>query len=244
MTLALAAAGLLAAALVKGAIGFGFPVVATPLVALAVGVKPAIATLILPNLAMDALQARRRPGLRAAFRRHATLNVAGVLGMFAGTALLAQVSDRHALLLLGLVVVAFAAITASGLTPRVGPAWEPWLSPPVGFLAGVIGGVTNVPGTPLVLYFYAIGLDKAEFVRSVAVSFIVLKAAQLAAVGGAGLLTLPLLGLSLPATLLALTGFGLGLRLQDRLSPAAFNRAVLAALALLGTWLVVRALRG
>jgi len=32
-----------------------------------------------------------------------------------------------------------------------------------GFVAGVVGGITNVPGTPLAMYFYALGMSKTDF---------------------------------------------------------------------------------
>jgi hypothetical protein len=40
----------------------------------------------------------------------------------------------------------------------------------------------------------------------------------------------------------ALAGFAVGLRVQDRLDARAFNRAVLGFLALLGLWLAARSL--
>ena len=116
-----------------------------------------------------------------------------------------------------------------------------WLSPLAGLIVGTVGGVTNVPGTPLAMYFYALALPKHEFVQSVAFTFLVYKTVQLGAVAWYGLMTWALLGASLALTAAALAGFAVGLRLQDRLEPAAFNRAVLAFLAALGVWLVVRA---
>jgi uncharacterized membrane protein YfcA len=231
----------LAAAFVKGAVAFGFPTLATPLLALVVDVKTAIAILILPNLAMDAIQALRRPGLGGVLRRHAVLYAAGVIGTFAGTYALRQLSDRQALLVLGVFVIAFVALNASRLALRVPPGWERFLAAPVGILAGVLGGITNAHGTPLVLYFYALGLDKADFVRAIALAFIVYKAAQLVAILQAGMMTPALFGLSVLASAVALGGFRLGLAVQDRLNQRAFNRAVLAVLAALGTFLVVRA---
>jgi uncharacterized membrane protein YfcA len=112
----------------------------------------------------------------------------------------------------------------------------------VGFVAGVVGGITNVPGTPLVLYFYALGLTKGEFVSAVSFTFVLYKLVQLAAVTWYGLMSAPLLGWSLLLTVAALGGFALGLRVQDRLEPRAFNRTVLAFLAVLGAWLVARSL--
>jgi len=60
MTFVAGALAVLAAAFIKGAVAFGFPLVATPLLALAVGVKTAVAVSILPNIVMDSVQLVRR----------------------------------------------------------------------------------------------------------------------------------------------------------------------------------------
>jgi uncharacterized protein len=234
------ALAVLAAALVKGAVAFGFPLVATPLLALAVGVKTAVAVSIIPNIAMDSVQLVRRGHALATVRRMLSLIVFSMIGMWLGTRLLVLLPGRLASIVLGIFVLAFAAVNASGLTLAVPRAWERWLSPPVGLAAGVLGGLTNVPGTPMVLYFVALGLDKYEFVRAVAVTFIVVKVVQLAAVVWYGLLDLHLLAVSLGFTVAALVGFTAGLKLQDWLPARAFNRAVLALLVVTGLWLIVR----
>jgi uncharacterized membrane protein YfcA len=58
-----------------------------------------------------------------------------------------------------------------------------------------------------------------------------------------GLLPWSLVGLSTVLIAIALGGFAVGLRVQDRLDQRTFNRAVLVFLAVLGVWLLVRALR-
>jgi uncharacterized membrane protein YfcA len=243
MATALGIAGILLASFIKGAIGFGFPAVSTPLLALVMDVKQAVAVLIVPNLVMDGIQVLRRQGFVQTVRRHAMLYAFGIGGTFFGTKLLALVSSRDALLILGGFVLAFVAVNASSLSLSVRPGWEWFVSPSVGLVAGVVGGITNVQGTPLVLYFYALGLPKAEFVRTVSVSFIIYKLAQLAAVIQFGLMTWPLFGLSVLASGLSLGTFWLGLKVQDRVAQATFNRAVLCFLALLGAFLIFRALR-
>lgn len=199
--------------------------------------------LILPNIVMDAVQAIRRGGdLLGTARRFALMVGCGAVGTVAGTHLLAVVSARTATLALGLTVLTFVALNATRWTPRVPLGRERMLDVPVGFIAGVVGGLTNVPGTPLVIYFYALGLSKPDFVRSVAVTFLLYKVFQLGAVTWYGLLTWQLLGLSAGLTLVALVGFRMGLVIQDRLDQRAFNGVVLGFLGLLGAWLTVRAL--
>jgi uncharacterized membrane protein YfcA len=239
----LAAGVVLLAALIKGAIGFGFPTLGTPLLSLVMDVKAAVVVLLVPNIAMDGIQFARRGAPMATVRRFAILLVFGAVGTVVGTRLLVALSSGAATLILGAFIVTFVTLNVTGVAPRVPRRWEPWLSPVAGLVAGIVGGITNVPGTPLVMYFHALGLGKHEFVSSVAFTFVVYKIIQLGAVSYYGLLTPSRLGTSLLLTAVALGGFALGLRVQDRLEPRAFNRAVLVFLAALGVWLVARGLR-
>jgi uncharacterized membrane protein YfcA len=229
-----------AAAFVKGAIGFGFPTLGTPLLALVVDVKTAFLVLIVPNIVMDGLQFVRSGAQGVTARRLLPLVATGAIGMVLGTHLLAMLSARTVMLILGSFILAFVALSVTRLSPRLPPGWEPWASPVVGFVAGVVGGITNVPGTPLVLYFYALGLPKREFVSAVAFSFVLYKLVQLGAVTWYGLMSGPLLAWSLLLTVVALAAFALGLRVQDRMEPRTFNRVVLVFLGALGAWLVMR----
>jgi hypothetical protein len=237
----LSLAVVLAAAFVKGAVGFGFPTISTPVLALFIDVKSAVALLLLPNITMDAIQIVRRPGLADSLWRHAGLYAGGVVGMVGGTYLLRLATDRAALLILGAFVLVFVALNAAGLRFHVAPAWERRVAPPVGVLAGLVGGLTNVP-LPALLYLYALQMDKAEFVRSLSLAFIILKTTQLLTVTGVGLMSPALLRLSLLATGVALAAFWLGLRVQDRMNQRAFNRAVLAVMTVVGLLLLGRGL--
>ncbi len=238
--LVLVALAVALSAFVKGSIGFGFPTLGTPLLALLVDVKTAFLLLIVPNIVMDGLQFVRAGAPRALARRMAPLVACGAVGMVVGTYLLALLASRSVMLILGLFILGFVALSVTKLSPRLPPHWEPWASPVVGFVAGVVGGITNVPGTPLVVYFYALGLSKREFVGAVAFTFVLYKLVQLAAVSWYGLMTWTLLGWSLLLTVAALGAFALGLRVQDRLEPRTFNRVVLGFLAVLGAWIVIR----
>jgi len=207
-----------------------------------VDVKTAVAALVIPNLVMDGLQLRRQGPLGATPRRLAPLLVFTMLGTIVGTKLLVVLSGRTATLILGAFVLGFVALDLARFSPRVPAGWERLLAPPVGLAAGVMGGITSAPGTALAIYFVALGMDKREFVRSIAFTFLVVKAVQLASLGWYGLLGWPLVLGSLGLTAAGLAGFGLGVRVQDRLDQRAFNRGVLLFLATLGAWLVVRTL--
>ena len=81
----------------KGSIAFGFPVVATPLLALVLDVKTAVAISLVPNIVMDGVQVCRRGGVLAGVRRLLALLVFGLLGMVLGTRLLVVLPPHVAL---------------------------------------------------------------------------------------------------------------------------------------------------
>jgi uncharacterized membrane protein YfcA len=242
MAPALAVAVTLVSAFVKGAIGFGFPTLGTPLLSLVVDVKTAVVVLIVPNIVMDGLQFARQGAPLGTVRRFAVLLVFGAVGTVMGTRLLVSLSSRAATSILGAFILVFVALGVANATPRVPPRWEQWLSTVAGLLTGIVGGITNVPGTPLIIYFQALRLTKREFLSSVSFTFVVYKLVQLGAVLHYGLLPPSLLPASLALTIVALVGFAIGLKVQDRLEQQTFNRAVLIFLAALGLWLVVRSL--
>jgi len=235
------AAAVLLAALVKGAVSFGFTPLATPLLALVMDVKSAVAVLIIPNIVMDGLQLLRLGDFGGVARRMAVLLVFGAAGTVLGTWLHVLLPPSVATFVLGAFALVFVALSLTRRQPVVPAAWARWLAVPVGLIAGVIGGVTNGPGLPLVMYFYSLRLSKHDFIRSVAFTFVVYKVIQVGTVVWFGLLTWRLLGVSLALTAVALGGFRLGLLLQDRFEPVTFNRFVLLFLGGLGIWLVVRA---
>src|SRR5262249_55113041 len=196
-----------------------------------VDVKSAVVLLIVPNIVMDALQFARRGAPLATVKRFSGLLIGGAIGTVLGTRLLVALSSRAAMLVLGGFIVVFVVLALSGLPLRLPSAWEQWLSPIAGLLVGIVGGITNVPGTPLVIYFQALGLPKHEFVSSVSFTFVVYKLVQLGAVVYYGLFPSSLVAPSAGLTVVALAGFALGLQIQDRLEPRTLNRAVLGFLA-------------
>lgn len=243
LTWALGLTGVALAAFVKGAVGFGYPLIATPLLALATDVRTAVAVLVVPNILMDVLQVIRQPGLVGAMRRRASLLATGILGTVLGTQFLATISTRGLFVTLGVTVLVFVALSLARPAWRISPGMEGPLSPVVGLVAGVLGGLTNTPAVVVTPYYYALGLPKAEFVRALSATFLTFKLTQLGAVWQVGLLDRRIWLPWAAAALVSLAAFRLGLVAQDRVPQATFNRAVLVLLAVVGVAMLARAAR-
>lgn len=235
------AAVLLLAAFVKGTSGMGFPLIATPMVALLLDIRTAVVILIIPNLLMDATQIFRGSLSIEIFRRFKWLLLWTVLGVFLGTKVLVMLPAWILNLTLGVTVLAFVAWSMLRVEFSISPRLEKNLSPVVGIVGGFLNGMTNAAGPVPAIYLYSLKLSKVEFIKSIATIFIVTKLSQLAAVSTWNLFDRATLELSLGVTLFVLAGFYLGLKAQDRVNQATFNRALLAILFAIGVVLIWRA---
>jgi uncharacterized membrane protein YfcA len=242
LTTILVGISLLVAAFVKGTTGLGFPMIATPTVALLLDIRTAVTILIIPNLVMDVTQVFRGGFPHALWRRFAWLLVLTVIGVFLGTKVLVLLPLWILNFFLGVMVLLFVLSNWLRFEFTISPRAERILSPPAGLIGGFLNGMTNAAGPSLAIYLYSLRLQKTEFIKALATIFVITKASQLAAVSTWNLLNWGTLGLSLKVTLIVLLGFYAGLKIQDQVNQQTFNRGLLVLLFAIGVILIARAL--
>jgi uncharacterized membrane protein YfcA len=241
-TYVLVGAALLLAAFVKGASGLGFPLIATPMVALLLDIRTAVTVLILPNLFMDSAQVIRDGIPYDVFRRFSSLLLPTIIGVFLGTMALVNTPLWILNLCLGIMVLLFVGSNLLKFDFTISRQSEKVLSPTFGFVSGFLNGLTNAAGPTLAIYLYSLKLEKRVFVKSIATIFVVTKVSQLLAISTWNLFNSETISLSLQVLLFTLAGFYAGIKAQDRVNQRTFNRGLLALLTVIGVMLLARAL--
>ena len=242
LTYGLVGLALLLAGFVKGASGMGFPLIATPSLALLLDIRIAITILIIPNLVMDVAQVFRRGFPFDVLRRFGSFALTTLIGVFLGTKVLVTLPLWVLNLCLGVMVLVFVVSNWLRFEFTISPEQEKKLSLPAGLVSGFLNGLTNAAGPALAIYLYSLKLSKMEFIKSIATIFIITKLSQLIAVSTWNLFNAATLALSLEVTLFVLLGFYGGLKTQDRINQQNFNRGLLFLLFVIGATLVLRAL--
>jgi uncharacterized protein len=242
LTYILVGVTLLFAAFVKGASGMGFPLIATPTVALLLDIRIAITILIIPNIVMDVAQVFRGGFLFQVVRRFAWFLLMTIVGVFLGTKVLVTLPLWVLNLCLGMMVLMFVISNWLRFEFTIPPRLEKKLSVPAGLIGGFLNGMTNAAGPALAMYLYSLKLSKTEFIKSIATIFIITKLSQLLAVSTWNLFNWGTLSLSLGVTLFVLLGFYGGLKIQDRVNLQTFSRGLLILLFIIGVTLIWRAL--
>jgi len=249
LSLGLAAFAFAVAALagfVKGLVGFAMPMILISGLGSAVPPETALAWLIVPTLISNLWQALRQ-GLgaaRASLWRFRRFLLAGFVVMLASAQLVRVLPGGVMLLIIGVPMTLYAALTLAGRPLRLPHPPGRGVEVGTGAVAGFFGGISGVWGPPTVALLTALDTAKAEHVRVQGVVYaagaVVLTGAHL----GSGVLDAATLPVSAALAVPALLGMWAGLRIHDRIAQDTFRRLTLAVLLLAGLNLVRRGLAG
>ena len=215
------------ASTVKGAIGFGFPLVSIPLLSAIIGPRAAVPLIAIPTLLSNVIMVSR--GSASPASTHLMLAIAGlVVGTVAGAAAIKLLDPRHLSILVGAVALGYVVATAFRLTALVPERAGRRAAPLVGLAAGLMGGATGIFAPLLASYLHLLQLAKRDFVFWLTIMFFVSNAVQVASYAHLGLYAGPVLALALIGCVPMAIGTWSGMALQDRLDPEVFGRVVLA----------------
>jgi uncharacterized membrane protein YfcA len=234
------------AGFVKGVVGLGLPTIAMGLLAAAMTPAQGAALLVVPSFITNVWQAAG-PQFMPLLRRLWPMLLgigAGTLCMraWAGAGLLTADDGAHASMWLGVVLALYAVLGLAAVELSVPARLEPWLSPLIGVLTGIVTAATGVYMIPSVPYLQALGLEKDALVQSLGVSFTVSTLALAVLLVHDGALQTSVAGASLLALAPALAGMMLGQWVRARVRSEVFRVCFFLGSLLLGAHLVVRAL--
>ncbi len=162
-----------------------------------------------------------------------------VLGYFA----LGRVSDRHARMMIGVIIVALAALSywrrrSVRSEPQAGRlSWV--FAAAVGVVAGFITLVANAAGPLMAIYLISMRLPKMEYVGTAAVFFMCLNLFKVPFMVDLGLITAHSFGFNLALAPAVVTGAFVGRWLMARIDQALFEQLVLALSAVAGVLLLL-----
>jgi len=239
--ISIAGIGLLLAGVIKGATGLGYASCALPLLVLSIGLRPAMAIVLVPAIATNVAVAVTTGHFSELVRRFAPLYLAMVPGLGLGLGILLWIgSSSVAASVLGGVIIGYAVLSLWGPRMVLSPQSARLLQIPTGFANGVLTGLTGSQVMPLFPYMMALDLDPNRLVQ--AINLAVLFASILLACGllATSIMTSPLLMASVVAIIPALLGVEIGRRLRPLIPPDKFRTCVLAILLIMGLLLMNR----
>lgn len=221
---------------IKGAMGFGMPLVILSGLSTFLDPKLAVAGMIAPIVVSNALQAFRTgiaPAVEAT-RIVWRYMIIVCIAIFVAAQFVPSIPIQIFYFILGVPVLALSLMQLMGLRltiPLRHRAWSEWA---VGFVSGVLGGLAGTWGPTTVLYLLAIDMPKA---RQVIVQGIIYGAGSITLLIAhirSGLLNAETIPFTLSLLPMAVLGMWVGFRINNQLDQEKFRKLTLIVLVIAG----------
>jgi uncharacterized protein len=217
--------------------GFGFALIATPLVAVLAGPQEAVVGLTIVGLVLVAQVAIRGRG-HVDGSIVLLMSAAALVGMPLGLLVLTRADDRVLTVAIAVAVIVFSVLLWHGLRLPVGQATDA----AAGFTAGVLSTSTGTNGPPIVIALSAKEMRPTVFRATISAIFLVQGAASLVFFAIGGQITRDAVSVALAGLPGVIVGSIVGERGFRRLDTPTFRRVVLGMLFLSGIVALIGAL--
>lgn len=223
--LAWVAGVVLFAGFVHGVIGFGFPLVAMPLLAIVVDYKAAVLFTLVPILFLNFAGTFAGRGTAHNFARFWAMPIVMVAGVWVGTLALIHIDPAPFLLVLVVAILLFLNVDRLGRldlsgVKRHAAAWGIVTA----FIAGLFEATVNVAVPPLLIFFMLIGLAPGALVQALNLCFIGGKIVQIGVWTTDGGIAPSFWLYTVPWGIAAVGMFFVGARIRNRLPPQTYLR--------------------
>ena len=215
--------------------GFGFALVATPLLFFLIDPKTAIVVVIcLGSVTIVAMTIVHRQSID--LRRALYLSAGSVLGIPLGAYVLMVLSPESIKLVVGVLIVVLTILLLVNRFPFLRPFgfWHLF----IGFCSGLLTSSTSMGGPPMVLFLLSQKVKKAEFYGTISATFNVLNLFTLGTFGTMGMINTDILKTAAAALPALAAGFFLGTRAARKIDNQVF-RYITSALVLIAAIIAI-----
>lgn len=209
---------------VQGALGLGFPMIATPLIAAVTNIQFAVVIIVIPCIATILVSIARSAGFMEVFRRYWWMPLLSLVGALVGARLFVLFPGFPYALLLAGVILFYLNMERLGrgesaLMRRHDKAFGLGF----GLLAGIAESTANIAAPPLIIYYLGIGLPPLLLVPAMNLSFFVGKSTQFATLAASGIATPSLWLMTLPLATIATVASLYGTRIRSRINSETYK---------------------
>ncbi|MDP8267210.1 MAG: sulfite exporter TauE/SafE family protein [Candidatus Tenebribacter davisii] len=227
-------------AALQGLTGFGFSILAVPLITLFISPKTAVPILLVYSMIINIVvlySARKSINLKKIW----ILLVAGIISMPLGTHLLVIMDENILKIFIGSIILIFGILLLTGYRKQFKNDKLTML--PVGLLSGILGGSISISGPPIILFLSNRNVDKHTFRGNLAAYFFILNIFTVPVYYFNGLLTKEVWNYSLTFLPGLLIGVLVGTLLSHKIKDDHFKKLTLILLILMGIIAIISGLK-
>ncbi len=223
---------------VHGVVGFGFPMVATPLLSLFLTLKESVLYTLFPTMIVNANVIKKSGTFKSIWKEYKLLILSVLLGSFIGTNFLIIFYDDSYRLLLALVILLYLNTSYIKLS-----LYEIIQSNPkkmmffFGFISGIVSGLVNIMIPVLIIYILESKIEKNKSIAVMNFCFFISKSIQIVIFGAYGSFSFEFLALMIPIVIFSLFGLFMGTKIRNRVDENMYKKILRFSLWVLAFYL-------
>ena len=226
---------------VQGALGLGFPTIATPLIALVSDIRTAVIMVLIPCIVTVLVSTIRSGYLRRAIAEFWMMPLCMLIGAAIGTRLFIRYPQfPYALLLAGVIFVYLNLDRLGGAQWTFVQKHRRAFGVLFGVTAGMSEGTANVAAPPLIVYYLALDVHPTILVQALNICFLSGKSMQFATLASAGGVAADQWLMTLPLAVVGAAGGWYGIRVRDRIDAPTYRRWLRRALFAIAVFLIAQ----
>ena len=219
--------------IVKGSVGIGMSMFSVPIIAFILPPTKAMMLLCFPVIFTNFLQMDVKKGIGSF--RFLPMFLALFLGLLIGGKLILNLSLNFISISIASVIIIFTSLNFFGISLKnIKKANEKILSVIIGFLSGILGGLTTFYAPPIITFLISINLDKEFFIRTTATMYFFASMPLYSSMIYHGLGNYYDLIMSLVLVVPAIIGQFFGSKIRKKLSNEIFQKLILIILIMIG----------
>jgi len=226
---------------VHGVLGFGFPLVATPLLSIFLSVKEAVLLTLFPTLFSNAKTVKNGTNFLNIFKEYKWLILPIVAGSFLGTTLLISYDVTFYKLLLAFVILLYLNKSFFNLSLHV--AIKPTKMMLVfGLLSGLVSGLVNIMVPVLIIYILEAKIEKEKSITLMNLCFLSSKATQILLFGLNGSFNKEFLVYMILVIFITYIGLIFGEKIRNHIDEKVYTKILKTILWILSFYLIYQSL--
>ena len=225
---------------VHGVLGFGFPMIATPLFALVVDLKKAILYTLFPTIFTNVWSLKRDNTFSAIWRDFKLLILGILAGSFVSTNLLIVYnSPYYKLILVGVILVYLTKLHERLSISYFVKHYRLMTLFIMGVMSGFIGGIANIMVPVLIMLILELKLEKKHSIGVMNLCFIANKSLQVVMFGMHGNFDMDSGLLIALFVVISLIGFKFGVIIHDKIDDELYKKVLNYVLWVLSIYLLI-----
>lgn len=229
-----------ASSLVHGSIGFGFGMIATPLLALYADLQIAITFLLIPTMIVNIISISSEGRFFEALRKFWFIIFLMVIGSSFGTILLVYSNSDYFKLLLAFIILVYLLQSFVKIEASFVSKYPKSSTYGLGIFGGVLSGLTNIVAPLMIMYTLELKYSKKDSIQLSNLCFLFTKIGQIVVFFYFSAFTYETFEVSIIGVLVVVFGMFFGIQIKKRIDAKFYTKILKVLLFMIACILIIQ----